>query len=67
MIVDERRRFKLADENKDGWLSIKEYDFLEHPQKSDDIRDFEATATLATYDADVNEQITLEEYIDGGE
>lgn len=69
----DRRRWDLADEDKDGKLTKTEFANFLHPEEADHMRDIVVQETLEDIDKDHDGKISLEEYIgdmyrgDGGE
>ena len=59
----DRRRWDLADENKDGKLEQEEFKNFLHPEESEHMRDVVVQETFEDIDTNGDEQISLEEYI----
>jgi len=63
MIARDERRWKLADRDADGALTLAEFtDFL-HPEESEHMKDIVITETMEDMDLDSDGKISLEEYI----
>ena len=59
----DRRRWDLADEDKDGKLQQTEFQNFLHPEEAEHMRDIVVQETLEDIDTDGDGKISLEEYI----
>lgn len=59
----DRRRWDLADEDKDGKLVKTEFANFLHPEEAEHMRDIVVQETLEDIDKDGDGKISLEEYI----
>jgi len=63
MIARDKRRWDLADQDRDGKLSKTEFSHFLHPEEADHMRSIVVDETLEDIDKDGNGVIDLEEYI----
>ncbi len=59
----DRRRWDLADEDKDGKLTKTEFSNFLHPEEAEHMRDIVVQETLEDIDRDGDGKISLDEYI----
>lgn len=63
MLIRDERRWKLADTDEDGSLTLDEFtDFL-HPEESKHMKDIVVTETIEDIDGDKDGKISIDEYI----
>ena len=59
----DKRRWDLADEDKDDALSLLEFSNFLHPEDAEHMRDIVITETMEDVDQNKDGKLSLEEYI----
>merc|ERR1719204_1861968 len=60
----DRRRWDMADEDKDGTLTMFEFKHFLHPEDADHMRDIVIQETIEDIDKDGDGRLSIGEYID---
>ena len=59
----DRRRWDMADEDKDGSLTMYEFKHFLHPEDADHMRDIVIQETIEDIDKDGDGRLSIDEYI----